>query len=191
MCRICSPCGARVGAYTARAAPSALPLTGRGLGSYTSWLPRPAHPSFGPRGLLLRAFGGGPLCFPPTLKNGPKYVAYVAHCGARVAGHGQGGSYLFSPPCTIGGSGYLASLRPAYSSSGARMACNECGGYREELVLNPRRDFMLTLDPPPMSGVFYFFAGGFCLLQTPEDGFQGGPPPPGRRHPACSELDGA
>jgi hypothetical protein len=28
------------------------------------------------------------------------------------------------------------------------MACNECGGYREELVLNPRRDFMLTLDPP-------------------------------------------
>jgi hypothetical protein len=37
---------------------------------------------------------------------------------------------------------------------------------------------MLTLDPPPMSGVFYFFAGGFCLLQTPEDGFQGVRPRP-------------
>jgi hypothetical protein len=70
------------------------------------------------------------------------------------------------------------------------MACNECGGYREELVLNPRRDFMLTLDPPYVRN-FLLFAGGFCLLQTREDGFQGGPPPPGRRRPACSELGGA
>jgi hypothetical protein len=31
---------------------------------------------------------------------------------------------------------------------GARLACNECGGYREGLVLSPRRDSMLTLDPP-------------------------------------------
>jgi hypothetical protein len=28
-------------------------------------------------------------------ENGPKYVAYVTRCGARVAGHGQGGSYHF------------------------------------------------------------------------------------------------
>jgi hypothetical protein len=53
----------------------------------------PARASFfrATRFASLRAFGAEPLCPPPTLKNGPKYVAYVAHCGARVAGHGQGG----------------------------------------------------------------------------------------------------
>src|SRR5215208_6973287 len=44
------------------------------------------------------------------------------------------------------------------------MACNECGGYREELVLNPRRDFMLTLDPPYVS--FLLFRRG--LLPSPD-----------------------
>jgi hypothetical protein len=34
-------------------------------------------------------------------ENGSKYVAYVTRCGARVAGYGQGGSYLFSPLCYL------------------------------------------------------------------------------------------
>ena len=38
---------------------------------------------------------------------------------------------------------------------GARMACNECGGYREELVLSPRRDSMLTHDPPYVSFLLF------------------------------------
>jgi hypothetical protein len=39
----------------------------------------------------------------PHKKNGPKYVAYVALYGARVAKHSQGGSYLISRPAQFAG----------------------------------------------------------------------------------------
>src|SRR5215203_7067622 len=50
-----------------------------------------------------------------------------------------------------------ASGKGRMQADGARMPPNECGGYREGLVLSPRRDSMLALDPPVS---FCFFRRG-------------------------------
>jgi hypothetical protein len=91
MCRIGPPCDARVGACTARAAPLC-PVVG-GPGSWFEHrIPRPAHPSFGPRGLLLRAFGTRK--WPEVCRKGPP-------CDARFEHTPQGGLLSFPPPCYL------------------------------------------------------------------------------------------
>ena len=57
-----------------------------------------------------------------------------------------------------------ASARACSRNTATRMACNECGGYREGLVLSPPAGFYADTSPPMF--VFCFSAGGFSLLQT-------------------------
>src|SRR5215203_6666019 len=58
----------------------------------------------------------------PLKKIGPKYVAYVAHCGARVAKHGQGGSYTDFSALVLAGRAPSKQFctRPVHPSPGPR-----------------------------------------------------------------------
>jgi hypothetical protein len=58
-------------------------------------------------------------------ENGPKYVSNVTY-GARVAGHGQGGSYTYSPALRDWQAGCLSGY-PAcvFVFRGARMASKD------------------------------------------------------------------
>jgi len=55
---------------------------------------------------------------------------------------------------------YLARV---FVSRSARMACNDCGGYRKGLVLSPPAGFYAETRPPYVS--FLLSAGGFSLLR--------------------------